>query len=623
MSTIAETKEKEKVANPLLVEWNTPFQTPPFEQFKPEHYVPAFKEIIAKAKKHVDNIVASKAAPTFENTIVALERSSEDLERVANVFFNLNSAETSEQLQAVAREVAPMLSDFSNDISLNPKLFAKVKAVYDKRSTLKLDDEQQMLLEKTYKGFVRSGANLDEKSKERYRQISKELSDLSLQFDENVLAETNGFVLHITNEADLAGLPEGAREMAKGIAQSKNLEGWAFDLSMPSYMAFMKYADKRELREKLFKAYGSRGFQDNKYNNQQIVAKTVNLRLEMAQLLGYKSYADYVLEERMAQSADKVNGLLKQLLNASLPAGKKEVEEVAQFAKESGASFELQRWDWTYYSEKLKDKKYSVSDELIKPYFQLEKVRDGVLNLASKLYGITFKKNAGIPVYNKDVEAYEVYDKDGKLLSVLYMDYYPRASKNGGAWMTNYRSQYNDGKKDVRPVVSLVFNFNKPTESRPSLLTFGELETFLHEFGHGLHGMFANGKYASLSGTSVYRDFVELPSQIMENWAVEKEFLDSFACHYQTGEKIPQDLINKIKESSNFQAGYASLRQLSFGLLDMAWHSQVAAFTGSVIDFERTATSATDILPAVDGTAISSAFSGSTRTTRWKLPSPT
>ena len=590
MSTIAETKEKDKVANPLLVEWNTPFQTPPFEQFKPEHYVPAFKEIIAKAKKHVDNIVASKAAPTFENTIVALERSSEDLERVANVFFNLNSAETSEQLQAVAREVAPMLSDFSNDISLNPKLFAKVKAVYDKRSTLKLDDEQQMLLEKTYKGFVRSGANLDEKSKERYRQISKELSDLSLQFDENVLAETNGFVLHITNEADLAGLPEGAREMAKGIAQSKNLEGWAFDLSMPSYMAFMKYADKRELREKLFKAYGSRGFQDNKYNNQQIVAKTVNLRLEMAQLLGYKSYADYVLEERMAQSADKVNGLLKQLLNASLPAGKKEVEEVAQFAKESGASFELQRWDWTYYSEKLKDKKYSVSDELIKPYFQLEKVRDGVLNLASKLYGITFKKNAGIPVYNKDVEAYEVYDKDGKLLSVLYMDYYPRASKNGGAWMTNYRSQYNDGKKDVRPVVSLVFNFNKPTESRPSLLTFGELETFLHEFGHGLHGMFANGKYASLSGTSVYRDFVELPSQIMENWAVEKEFLDSFACHYQTGEKIPQDLINKIKESSNFQAGYASLRQLSFGLLDMAWHSQVAAFTGSVIDFERTAT---------------------------------
>ena len=445
MSTIAETKEKEKVANPLLVEWNTPFQTPPFEQFKPEHYVPAFKEIIAKAKKHVDNIVASKAAPTFENTIVALERSSEDLERVANVFFNLNSAETSEQLQAVAREVAPMLSDFSNDISLNPKLFAKVKAVYDKRSTLKLDDEQQMLLEKTYKGFVRSGANLDEKSKERYRQISKELSDLSLQFDENVLAETNGFVLHITNEADLAGLPEGAREMAKGIAQSKNLEGWAFDLSMPSYMAFMKYADKRELREKLFKAYGSRGFQDNKYNNQQIVAQTVNLRLEMAQLLGYKSYADYVLEERMAQSADKVNGLLKQLLNASLPAGKKEVEEVAQFAKESGASFELQRWDWTYYSEKLKDKKYSVSDELIKPYFQLEKVRDGVLNLASKLYGITFKKNAGIPVYNKDVEAYEVYDKDGKLLSVLYMDYYPRASKNGGAWMTNYRSLYKDG----------------------------------------------------------------------------------------------------------------------------------------------------------------------------------
>lgn len=608
MNTIAETKGKDKVANPLLATWNTPFQTPPFEQFKPEHYVPAFKEIIATAKKQVDDIVASKAAPTFENTIVALEHSGEDLERVANVFFNLNSAETNEQLQAVAREVAPLLSDFSNDINLNPALFAKVKAVYDRRSSLKLDDEQQMLLEKTYKGFVRSGANLDEKGKERFRQISKELSDLSLQFDENLLAETNGFVLHIPSEADLAGIPEGVREMAKGIAQSKNLDGWAFDLSMPSYMAFMKYADNRELREKLFRAYGSRGFQDNKYNNQEIVAKTVNLRLEMVKLLGYNTYADYVLEERMAQSADKVNGLLNQLLKASQPAGKKEVDEVTAFAKESGASFELQRWDWSYYSEKLKDKKYSVNDELVKPYFQLEKVRDGVLSLAGKLYGISFKKNASIPVYNKDVEAYEVYDKDGKFLSVLYMDYYPRAGKNGGAWMTNYRSQYNDGKKDVRPVVSLVFNFNKPTESRPSLLTFGELETFLHEFGHGLHGMFANGKYASLSGTSVYRDFVELPSQIMENWAVEKEFLDMFAEHYQTGEKIPQDLINKIKQSANFQAGYASLRQLSFGLLDMAWHSQAAPFTGNMIDFERNATAATDVLPAVDGTAISPAF---------------
>jgi peptidyl-dipeptidase Dcp len=609
MSTIAETKGKDKVANPLLAAWNTPFQTPPFEQFKPEHYVPAFHEIIATAKKQVDGIVASKAAPTFENTVVALERCGEDIERVANVFFNLNSAETNEQLQAVAREVAPLLSDFSNDINLNPALFAKVKAVYDRRGTLTLDDEQQMLLEKTYKGFVRSGANLNETGKDRFRQISKELSDLSLQFDENVLAENNGFVLHIASEADLAGIPEGVREMAKGIAQAKSLDGWAFDLSMPSYMAFMKYADNRELREKLFRAYGSRGFQDNKNNNQQIVAKTANLRLEMAQLLGYPSYADYVLEERMAQNAAKVNGLLNQLLSASLPAGKKEVDEVTAFAKESGARFELQRWDWSYYSEKLKDKKYSVNDELVKPYFQLAKVRDGVLELAGKLYGISFKKNADIPVYNKDVEAYEVYDKDGKFLSVLYMDYYPRASKSGGAWMTNYRSQYNDGKADVRPVVSLVFNFNKPTESRPSLLTFSELETFLHEFGHGLHGMFASGKYASLSGTSVYRDFVELPSQIMENWAVEKEFLDMFAEHYQTGEKIPQELVNKIKQSANFQAGYASLRQLSFGLLDMAWHSQLVPLTGNVVAFERAATSATDILPAVDGTATSPAFS--------------
>lgn len=609
MSTIAETKGKEKVSNPLLATWSTPFHTPPFEQIKPEHYVPAFMEIIADAKIKIDEIVSSSAAPTFENTVVALEREGEELERVANVFFNLNSAETTEALQAVAREISPLLSDFSNDINLNPALFAKVKAVYDMRTSLSLDAEQQMLLEKAYKGFVRSGANLDEKSKDRYRQISKELSDLSLQFDENLLAETNNFVLQITNEDELAGIPEGVREMARGAAQTRNIDGWAFDLSMPSYIAFMKYADSRSLRETLFRAYGSRGFQNNKYNNEEIVVKTANLRLEMVSLLGYSSYADFVLEERMAQNAGKVTVLFNQLLKESQPAGKLEVDEVAAFAQECGVNFDLQRWDWSYYSEKLKDSRYSVNDELIRPYFQLDKVRDGVFTLATKLYGITFKANGDIPVYNKDVETYEVYDNDGKFLSVLYMDYYPRSGKNGGAWMTSYRSQYKIGDKDVRPIVSLVFNFTKPTESRPSLLNFGELETFLHEFGHGLHGMLANGKYASLSGTNVYRDFVELPSQIMENWAVEKEFLDLFADHYQTGEKIPTDLIEKIKQSSNFQAGYVSLRQLSFGLLDMAWHSQTAPLEGKMIDFERAATAAIDILPPVDGTAISSAFS--------------
>lgn len=594
--------------NPLLTNWSTPYQTPPFELFKPEHFVPAFKDIIERSKKQVDKIVASKDEPTFENTVVALERGGEELEKVANVFFNLNSAETSPELQAVAREVAPMLSDFSNDINLNAGLFAKVKKVYDNRSRLKLTPEQGMLLEKTFKGFVRSGANLDSKSKERYREITKQLSELSLQFEENLLAETNGFVLNITNEADLAGIPESIREMAKSIAQSKNMEGWAFDLSMPSFVSFMKYAENRDLREKLFRAYNMRGFQKNKYDNQEILIKTANLRLEEAKLLGYNTYADFVLEERMAQSPAKVNGLLTQLLNASVPAGKKEVEEVTAFAKESGANFEIQRWDWAFYSEKLKDKKYSVNDELIRPYFPLEKVREGVFALVNKLYGITFKSNASIPVYNKDVEAYEVFDKDGKFLSVLFMDYFPRASKSGGAWMTNYRSQFKENGKDVRPVVSLVFNFTKPTETRPALLNFNELETFLHEFGHGLHGMFANSTYSSLSGTNVYRDFVELPSQIMENWAVEKEFLDMFAGHYQTGEKIPQELVNKIKESANFQAGYVSLRQLSFGLLDMAWHSQASAYNGSVVDFERAATKATDILPAVDGTAISPAF---------------
>lgn len=608
MSTIAATKGESIMENPLLIDWATPFQVPPFELIKPEHFVPAFKELIASAIRQVDEIVKCSEKPSFENTIVALEFCSEELERVANIFFNLNSAETNDQLQAAAREIAPLLSDFSNDINLNPELFAKVKAVYDSRKDLPLDDEQLMLLEKTYKSFVRSGANLDDSGKERFRAISKELSDLSLQFEENVLAENNSYVLHITNEDDLAGIPQGVREMAQGVAKQKDLQGWAFDLSMPSYMAFMKYADRRELREQFFRAYGSRGFKDNKSCNNGIVIRTVNLRLEMAQLLGYSTYADYVLEERMAQNASRVSGLLNQLLDASRPAGLRELNEVQAFAKEYGADYQLERWDWSYFSEKLKDKKYSVNDEAIRPFFPLEKVRDGVFSLATKLYGISFKRNLDVPIYHPDVEAYEVYDRDGSMLAVLFMDYFPRGGKNGGAWMTNYRSQYRNGDVNIRPIVSLVFNFNKPTESRPSLLNFTELETFLHEFGHGLHGIFADGRYASLSGTSVYRDFVELPSQIMENWAVEKEFLDSFAGHYETGEKISLDLIKKIKDSSNFQAGYYSLRQLSFGMLDMSWHSLPSAFDGDVAAFERSATSATDVLPPVDGTAISPAF---------------
>lgn len=600
-------KEGDKT-NPLLKVWNTPFETPPFDQIKVEHYVPAFKVAIERAKRNVEKITNSKSKPTFENTIVALETGSEELDRISNVFFNLNSAETSPELQAVAREVAPMLSDFSNDISLNSELFKRVKKVYEDKDKLHLNPEEKMLLEKTYKGFIRSGANLDEKSKLRYREITKKLSELTLKFEENLLAETNGYVLQITNEADLAGIPEGVREMAKGIAKSKDMEGWAFDLSMPSYVSFMKYAENRDLREKFYRAYNVRGYQKNQNNNEEILKDISNLRLEVANLLMYRSYANYVLEERMAQTPAKVNQLLNQLLEASLPAGQKEVAEVNAFAKESGANFDVQRWDWAFYSEKLKDKKYSVNDELIKPYFPLEKVREGVFMLVNKLYGITFKKNSAIPVYNKDVEAYEVFDKNGNFLSVLYMDYYPRATKSGGAWMTNFRSQCKKSGKDVRPVVSLVFNFTKPTETRPSLLNFGEVRTFLHEFGHGLHGMFANSTYSSLSGTSVYRDFVELPSQILENWGAEKEFLDLFAGHYQTGEKIPQELIDKIKASANFQAGYASLRQLSFGLLDMAWHSQVSPYYGDVADFERKATAETDILPAVNGTSISTAF---------------
>lgn len=594
--------------NPLLNKWNTPFQTPPFEVVKPEHYLPAFKFYMEEAKRQVQQIVDSTATATFENTIVTLEESGRELDRIANMFFNLNSAETSAELQVVARDVAPLLSDFSNDIMLNTALFEKVKQVYSSREANSLTAEQSMLLEKTYKGFVRSGANLDEQGKDHYRKISKELSELTLKFEENLLAENNSYTLDITNEADLAGLPDSVREMAKAAAQAREKEGWVFDLTIPSYMTFMKYAENRALREALYRAYSTRGFKANEHNNEAVLLKCANLRLEMANLLGYETYGDFVLEERMAQTPAKVQDLLSQLQRASLPAGIHEVEEVNQFATEEGLTDKVQRWDWSFYSEKLKEQKYSVNDEIIRPYFPLEKVRDGVFMLSERLYGITFKINTSIPVYHSDVEAYEVYDKDGSFLAVLYLDYFPRAGKSSGAWMTNYRSQYMDGDVNVRPIVSLVFNFTKPTESRPSLLNFGELETFLHEFGHGLHGMLANSTYASLSGTSVFRDFVELPSQIYENWATEKEFLDLFAGHYQTGEKIPQELIDKLKASANFQSGYVSLRQLSFGLLDMAWHSMREKYEGDICTFERAAIAATEILPLVAGTVISTTF---------------
>lgn len=586
----------------------TPFETPAFDKITNEHFLPAFEASIAEAKAEVDAIVNSKKKPDFENTIAALDRTGDRLDQISSIFFNLLSAETDAQKQTLAQTISPMLTEFSNDINLNDRLFKRVKQVYEVKDKLKLTPEQSRLLEKTYKGFVRGGANLSDEDKLTYREVSKELSTLTLTFNNNVLAETNAFVLHITDQSDLAGLPASVIESAEQTAKAKKLEGWCFTLQAPSYMPFMKYAENRALREKLYRAYNTRGTQDNEFNNQQIIQKIVSLRLKLVNLLGYKTYADYVLEERMATNTEQVNKLLNQLLDASKPVAMAELAEIQAFANRKGVTFTLQPWDWSFYSEKLKDEKYSINEELLRPYFQLEKVREGIFDLTQKLYGISFKENKSIPLYHPEVQTYEVYDEKGQFLSVLYLDFYPREGKRPGAWMTSYRSQKKIGKTDVRPFISIVCNFTRPTDDKPSLLTFNEFETFMHEFGHALHGMLSDCTYSSLSGTSVYRDFVELPSQIMENWCVEKEFLDLFAEHYQTGEKIPADLIQKIIASQNFLSGYASMRQLSFGMLDMAYHSQTVALTESIPSFEKKAIESTNVLTPVEGCLVSTAF---------------
>jgi len=524
------------------------------------------------------------------------------------LLFNLNGAETDSVLQRIVREVSPKLTDFSNDVSLNPQLFERIKIVWSKRDSISLTAEQKTLLESSYKGFVRSGANLNDEDKEKFRAISKELADLSLQFSENLLAETNAYTLHIKDDKDLAGLPQSLIDAAALTAKDKGIEGWAFTLDYPMYGPFMKYAENRELRMELYTAYANRCFKGNEFDNQEIAKKIANLRLQRANILGYSNYANFVLEERMAKSSDNVNKFLQHLVDASIPATKLEVEELRKFAAEQGFKGNIERWDWSFYTEKLKMSKYSYNEENVKPYFQLEKVIDGVFMLTNKLYGLTYKPNASIPVYHADVKAYEVYDESGKLISILYLDFFPRAGKSGGAWMTSFRSQYKEAGVDVRPFVSIVTNFTKPTEKDPSLLTFDEFTTFLHEFGHALHGMLTECTYSSLSGTSVYRDFVELPSQILENWATQKEYLDLFAVHYKTGEKMPQELIQKIIDSQNFQAGYFSLRQLGFGILDMNWHSIEKPVTVSVDEFEKKSIGKFDVLPSVKGTNMSVGF---------------
>ncbi len=595
--------------NPLLQPFDTPYETPPFHLIRHEHYLPAFTAAIEEARREIDVIAHQKAEPDFPNTIEALSYAGNRLEKISGIFYNVNHAETDETMQQIARDVSPLITDYSNDILFHEPLFERVNKVYENRENMQLTPEQTMLLEKTWKSFARNGANLSGDKKEKMREISRELSELTLKFNDNLLAETNGWFLHITDEKDLAGLPESSIDAAGEAARGKNLEGWVITLHAPSFVPFMRYAATRTLREKVYMAYTRKGYQENEYNNTEILTRIANLRLERARLLGYSSYADFKLEETMAQSAKTVNDFLNQLADASLPMARKELEEVQQLAASLGFDDEIKPWDWSYYAEKLRQARYDFDEELTRPYFQLEKVTEGIFELTRRLWGFTYRQNSEIPVYHKDVVVYEVYDQDGSFLSLLYMDFFPREGKSGGAWMTSFRDQYRKNGQDFRPQVSLVCNFSKPTPARPSLLTFNEFSTYLHEFGHALHGMMSQVTYGDLSGTSVYRDFVELPSQILENWAVEKEFLDLFARHYQTGEPMPGEMVEKIIDVRNFHAAYATVRQLSFGLNDMAWHSITEPVTMKPEEFERKAMEPVQLFGWIDGTMMSTGFS--------------
>lgn len=598
--------------NPFFKNIHTPHGTVPFDRISVEHYAPAIRRGIECQNEEIDAIVRNPQPADFHNTILALEKSGQLLHRVEVVFDNLLSAETNDAMQELAKELMPLLSEHANNITLNERLFERVKTAYEHRNDEPLTAEQRKLTEDTYKGFVRSGANLQGADKEKYRELSRQLSLLTLQFSDNNLKETNDYQLVLTDEAQLKGLPQSAIDAAAETAREKQQEGWVFTLHAPSYVPFLTYAADRDLRKKIYMAYNTKCTHANACNNLDIVKQLVNTRLALAQLLGYKDYATYKLEHRMAQNSANVYHLLHQLLEAYKPTAQKEYAEVQALAREEqGDDFTLMPWDWSYYSQKLKDRKFSLNDEMLRPYFELENVKKGVFGLATRLYGITFRKNPDIPVYHKDVEAFDVFDKDGSFLAVLYTDFHPREGKRSGAWMTSYKEQWIDERtgENSRPHVSLVMNFTKPTQDKPALLTFGEVETFLHEFGHSLHGMFANTTYASLSGTNVYWDFVELPSQFMENFAVEKEFLHTFAHHYQTGELIPDELVQRIVDSRNFNAAYACLRQVSFGLLDMAWYTRTTPFEGDVMAYEKQAWARAQVLPSVEGTCMSTQFS--------------
>ena len=598
-----------KMENPLLTESKLPFGAPQFDKIRNEHYMPAFEQGIAEAKAEIDAIANNPEAPSFENTIEAMEYSGETLDRVSSIFYNLMEADVNEQMQQIAEEVAPMLNDYSMYVSLNEKLFERVKAVYEQRDSLALEKDQLKLLENTYRSFTRNGANLQGEDREKYSRISEELSLTTLAFQKNLLAATNAYVLNITDSTKLDGLPAYVVDAAAESAAEKGLEGWAFTLDYPSYYPFMKYCNDRELRRQMYMAYGSRAV-GGEYSNCENVSKIIDLRIQSAQLLGYRTYADYALEVRMAKDAGTVNKFLADLMNPSLPYARADVKMVEDFARKNGFEGDrLMGWDFSYWSEKLQKAEYDLSEELLKPYFKLENCIDAVFDLAHRLYGINFKIREDIPGYHKDVKVYEVTDEDGSHLALFYADFFPRPSKRGGAWMTEFRGQSIKDGVERRPFISIVTNFSKPTASTPSLITHYEFTTFLHEFGHALHGMLAEGRYGSLTGTSVARDFVELPSQIMENWGYEPEYLNTFAKHYQTGESIPMELIDKIVASKNYLSGYSQVRQLQFGLLDMAWHSLESLPQTDPVSFEKAALKPYEVMPGVAETAISPGFS--------------
>ena len=595
--------------NPLLEESQLPYGAPQFDKIKTEHYLPAFEQAIKEAKAEVDAIVANPDAPTFANTIEAMEFNGGKFNDIASIFYNLMEADTNDEMQALAETLSPMVTDFSMYVSLNPELFKRVKAVWDQRDKLGLEKDQMRVLEKTYKGFVRGGANLSDADKQTYSQLEQDLSLLQLEFSKNSLAATNAYELNLTDEADLEGLPQFVREIGASTAKEKGETGWTFTLSQPSYGPFIKYSARRDLRKDIYMAYNKRAA-EGEFDNREICKQIVEKRIAIANILGYDTYADYILEDRMAGSVAKVRGFLEELLVPTLPVAKKEVDDLYAFAKDNGFDGDkIEAWDFSFWSEKYRVEKYSLSDEALKPYFQLENCIDAVFGLATTLYGITFEERPDIPGYHKDVKVYDVHDTDGSHLALFYCDFFPRESKRSGAWMTAFREQSIQNGEEKRPFISLVCNFSKPTENAPSLLTHDEFTTFLHEFGHSLHGILAQGRYPSITGTSVDHDFVELPSQIMENWGYEPEYLKTFAKHYKTGELIPDELIERIVEAKNYHAAYSQARQLSFGYLDMAWHTLTEMTAENTIAFEKKAIAPTDVLPPVEETCTSTAFS--------------